>query len=226
MSLKLSQDIPVWKLNSCGKFGEKLNRGFQFSLLKKFTGVGEKVKISNFIAYFFLKVKWVEPETFTGVSCLDAKWLWKVWGKTEWCFRVRPSEKLENLFGVGDKGKISNFIGCLFVKGKLVEPETFTGVYCPDNEGLWKVWGKTESWFPIEPPKNLENFFRVGEKVKISTFIGFFFLKGKLVEPETFTGYSCLETEQLWKVWGKTESWFPIQPTEKIHWSGREGQNF
>ena len=178
--------------------------------------MGEKVKISNFIAYFFLKVKWVEPETFTGVSCLDAKWLWKVWGKTEWCFRVRPSEKLENLFGVGDKGKISNFIGCLFVKGKLVVPETFTGVYCPDNEGLWKVWGKTESWFPIEPPKNSENFFGVGEKGKISNSIAYFFLKVKWVEPETFTGVSYLDTEGLWKVWGKTEWCFPIQPPEKL----------
>ena len=120
------------------------------------------------------------------------------------------------MFGVGDKGKISNFIGCLFVKGKLVVPETFTGVYCPDNEGLWKVWGKTESWFPIEPPKNLENLFGVGEKGKISNSIAYFFLKVKWVEPETFTGVSCLDTEGLWKVWGKTEWCFPIQPPENL----------
>ena len=65
------------------------------------------------------------------------------------------SQKLENFFRVGEKVKISNFIGFFFVKGKLVEPETFSGASCPDTEGLWKVWGKTESWFPIQPPKNL-----------------------------------------------------------------------
>ena len=104
------------------------------------------------------------------------------------------SQKLENFFGMGEKVKIFNFIGFIFLKGKLegklVEPETFSGVSCPDMEGLWKVLGKTASWFPIQAPKNLENFFRVGEKVKISNFIGFFFLKGKLVQPETFRGGS------------------------------------
>ena len=100
------------------------------------------------------------------------------------------SQKLENFFGMGEKVKIFNFIGSIFLKGKLVEPETFSGVSCPDMEGLWKVLGKTASWFPIQAPKNLENFFRVGEKVKISNFIGFFFLKSKLVQPETFRGGS------------------------------------
>ena len=84
---------------------------------------------------------------------------------------------------MGEKVKISNFIGLFFVKGKLVEPENLSGVSWPDTEGLWKVWGQTESGFPIQPPKNSENFFRVGRKVKISNFIGLFFVKGKLVEP-------------------------------------------
>ena len=121
------------------------------------------------------------------------------------------SQKLENFFQVGQKVKIFNFIGFFFVKGRLVELETLSGVSCPDTEGLWKVWGKTESGLPIQPPKNLENFFRVGRKVKIFNFIGFFFLKGKLVESETFSGVSCPDTEGLWKVWGQTELWFPIQ---------------
>ena len=69
------------------------------------------------------------------------------------------SQKLENFFRVGEKVKIFNFIGFFFLKGKLVEAETLSGVSCPDTEGLWKVLGKTASWFPIQPPKNLENFF-------------------------------------------------------------------
>ena len=162
--------------------------------------------MSNSIAYFFLNVKWVEPETFTGVSCHDTEGLWKVWCKTEWCFPVQPPENLENFFRVGEKVKICNAIGQFFIKAKLVEPETFTGVFCPGTEGLWRVWGKTESCLPIQPPKNLEIFFQVGEKVKISNFIGSFLVKGKLVEPESFTGVSCPGTEGLRKVWEKTIS--------------------
>ena len=98
---------------------------------------------------------------------------------------------------MGKKLKISNFIGSFSVKGRLVETETFTGVSCPGSEGLWKVWGKTDSWFPIQPSKNLQILFRVGEKLKISNFIGSFLVKGKLVEPETFRGVSCPATERL-----------------------------
>ena len=117
---------------------------------------------------------------------------------------------------MGEKVKISNFIGSFLVKDKLVEPETFTGVSCPGSEGLWKVWGKAEPWFPIQPSKNLQIFFRVGEKVKISNFIGSFLVKDKLLEPETFTGVSCPATETLWKVWGKTESCFLIQSRKNL----------
>ena len=179
--------------------------------LENFFQVGKKVKIFNFIGFFFVKGRLVELETLSGVSSPDTEGLWKVWGKTESGLPIQPPKNLENFFRVGRKVKIFNFIGVFFLKGKLVESETLSGVSCPDTEGLWKVWGKTELWFPIQPPKNLENFFRVGRKVKISNFIGFFFLKGKLVEPETFRGVPCPDTEGLWKVWGQTELWFPIQ---------------
>ena len=142
--------------------------------------------------------------------------LWEVWGKTEWYFPIQPPENFENLFGVGDKIKISNFIAYFFLKAKWVEPETFTGVSCHDTGDLWKVWGKTDWCFQIQPPENLENFFGVGDKLKISNFIAYFFLKAKWVEPETFTGVFCLGTERLWKVWDKIEWCFPIQPAEKL----------
>ena len=78
---------------------------------------------------------------------------------------------------MGEKVKISNFIGWFFVKAKLIEPETFTGVSCRDTEGLWKVWDKTESCFPIQAPQQLVNFFVAGERVDISKIVGGFCLK-------------------------------------------------
>ena len=158
----------------------------------------------------------VDHETFTEVSCHDTEGLWKVWDKTESCFPIQPPKSLESFFRVGEKVKISNLIGFFFVKGKLVEPETFAGVSCHDTEGLWKVWDKTVSCFPIQPPENLKKFIRVGEKVKISNFIGYFVVKAKFVEPETFTGGSCPDMLELWKVWGKTESCFPIQALQQL----------
>ena len=76
---------------------------------------------------------------------------------------------------MGGKVKISNFIAYFFLKHELVEPESFTKVFCHDTEGLWTVLGKTECSFPIQPPEKLENSFEVGEKVKISNCIAYFF---------------------------------------------------
>ena len=136
---------------------------------------------------------------------------------------------MEIFFRAGRKVKIYNFIGSFLVKGQLVEPETFTGVPCLGTEGLWRGWGKNESWFPLQPPKNLEIFFQAGRKVKIFKFIGSFLVKRKLVEPETFTGVACPGTEVLWKVWGKTESRFLIQSPKNLQRflsSRSEGQTF
>ena len=55
--------------------------------------------------------------------------------------------------------KISDFPGLSFLKGKLVEPESFAGDSHPDTKGLWKTWDKTESWFHVQTPNKLLNFF-------------------------------------------------------------------
>ena len=70
-----------------------------------------------------------------------------------------------------------------------------TGVSCPETEGPWKVFGKSDWWFLIQAHKNLVNFFQEGKNVKISNFIGLFFLKGKLVEAKTLTKVSSCDTE-------------------------------
>ena len=45
-------------------------------------------------------------------------------------------KKLINFFGVSEKFEISNFIGLFFVKGKLVELKTVTGLFFCDTEGI------------------------------------------------------------------------------------------
>ena len=60
-------------------------------------------------------------------------------------------------------------------------------------------------------------FLGASEEAKISNFISLFCLKDKLLGQKTDTAVSCPDTEGLWKVLAKSESWFPIQPTPK--WS-------
>ena len=70
--------------------------------------------------------------------------------------------------------KIGEF---LWIKWEL---KTFSGVSFCGTDGLWKILGKTNSWFPKQLRKKSVNFFEAGDKVGISNFMGFslkFFVK-------------------------------------------------
>ena len=58
-------------------------------------------------------------------------------------------------------------------------------------------------------------FLGAGEEAEISNFIGWFCLKDKLIEQKTDAAVSSPDTEGLWKVSAKSESWFSIQATQK-----------
>ena len=163
----------------------------------------ERVKISNFLGLSFPKGKLIEPESFTGVSCPGTEGLWKVWDKTECRFLIQSPKNLQKFLSSGQEGQTFKLCGLFFLKGILVESETLTGVSCSGTGGLWRAWGKTELWFPIQPPKNLEIFFRAGRKVKISNFIGSFFLKGKLIEPGNSQEFPVLALKDYGEVGAK-----------------------
>ena len=66
--------------------------------------------------------------------------------------------------------KISNFICWFWLKEKLPEQKSDTGLSCPDIEGPWKVWGDSDSWFPIQPRKKSANFIPACQKMEIWNF--------------------------------------------------------
>ena len=119
-------------------------------------------------------------------------------------------------------------MGLVFLKGTLVDPKTVAGVSSYDTEVSWQVWGKTDTWFPVQPRKKSASFVPAIHRVKISNFIGWFFLEGTLFEPKTATRVSCYDTERPWKVWGKSDNWFLIQPRKKSvnFLSEPQGRNF
>ena len=66
--------------------------------------------------------------------------------------------------------------------------------------------------------QNTVKFPRAGKKTEISIFIRWFCLKGKLAEQNIYTGVTCRDSKELWKVAANSELCFPIQPT-KILWN-------
>ena len=58
-------------------------------------------------------------------------------------------------------------------------------------------------------------FLGDGEKVEFSNFIGWFCLKDKFLEKKMDTSVSYHDSEGLWKISSKSESWFPIQLTQR-----------
>ena len=124
-------------------------------------------------------------------------------------------KKNVNFLPAGQRVEISILMGLVFLKGTLVEPKTLAGNSCYQTERPWEVWGESDYWFPIQPRKKSANFVPVSHRVEISNLMGWFFVKGTLVEPKTLGEVSCYQTERPWEVWGESGYWFPIQPSKK-----------
>ena len=95
--------------------------------------------------------------------------------------------------------------------------------------GHGKFRGKLTSGFQFSLGKVLPISLNQPRRVKISDLMGLLFLKGTLVQPQTVAGVSSCDTEGPGKVWGQTDSWFPIQAPQKIcefHSSEPRGSKF
>ena len=180
-----------------------------------FPPVSQRVEISNLMGWFFLKVTLLEQKTVAGVSSCDTERLCKVWGKSDYWFPIQARKKSVNFVPLSQRVEISNLMRLVFLKGKLVQPKTLARVSFYDTERPSKVWGKSDYWFPIEPKKKSVNFVPGSQRVKISTLMGLFFVKGTLLDPKTVAGVSSCDTERPWEVWGKSDYRFPIRTRKK-----------
>ena len=174
-------------------------------------------KRSKFQIFFVLSKKQIAwTKTFNSSLIL---WHWRVMkslGKNWIAVSKSAQDKLVTFFSQQVKRvKISTFTGLFCLKGKLLEPKNFIGVWFCDTEEPWKVWAKTEPWFPNQPPKNWWISFQQATREEFSNFIGLFCLKDKFLEQKTLAVVSFCDTEGPWKVCAKTELWFPIQPKKK-----------
>ena len=106
---------------------------------------------------------------------------------------------------------------CFCLKGTLIQPKTVAGVSSCDTKGPWKVWGKTDTWFPIQPKKNSANFVEAGKKGRKFKFYGFFLSKRYIGSTKTVVGLETCDTEGP-KFEGKLTPGFQFSP-KKIGWN-------
>ena len=176
-----------------------------------------------------LKGTLVQQKTFTVDSPCDTEWSWKVWEKTNSWFRIQLRKNCANFIQASEIVEISNFIGLFCLKRTLVQRKTVVGVSPCGTEEPWKVWGKIDSWFPIQPWKKSANFAPASQKVKVLDFMGLFCLKGPLVQPKTvavvFILWHWRPMESLRETW----LWVSNSAQRKICQfcsNGRDGSKF
>ena len=102
-----------------------------YTKIVKFLRAGKKVKISNFIGWFCLKDKLLGQLTqhFRAMKSFSTIWI---------LVSNSDPQKWVNFLRVGEKTKISNFIGWVCVKDKFLEQKTETAIYCPNMKGYEK----------------------------------------------------------------------------------------
>ena len=181
----------------------------------------KRVQIWDFISLFSLKGKLLKPKNLDRSFIL---WHWRAMESMEenriLLFKsvhqspppLHPpplptkKKKIDQFLSSGRKVPKFHILLLDFVwKENCLNQKTFTRVLLGDTKELWKVWAKTKCWFPNQHPKNWSICFQLPKRVQISTFSGFFCLKGTLLQPKTLTQVLVSDTEGLWKVWAKTE---------------------
>ena len=223
---KPSQEFYFVTLKNHANFGITLNAAFHISPPpKKNWSISfdrtKRVQIWDFISLFSLKGKLLKPKNLDRSFIL---WHWRAMESMEenriLLFKsvhqspppLHPpplptkKKKIDQFLSSGRKVPKFHILLLDFVwKENCLNQKTFTRVLLGDTKELWKVWTKTKCWFPNQHPKNWSICFQLPKRVQISTFSGFFCLKGTLLQPKTLTQVLVSDTEGLWKVWAKTE---------------------
>ena len=109
------------------------------------------------------------------------------------------------------KGQNFKFYGFILSERYIGSTKNFERTF----KGCGKFWGKVTLGSQFRPQNNRSISLKLARGVKISNFVGLFFLKGTLVQPKTVIVGSSCDTERPWKVFGETDSWFPIQLRKK-----------
>ena len=174
-------------------------------------------KFQILLAFFCLKVSWLNQKTITEVSFCDTKGPCKHWAKTECFFPKQPPQNWPVCLECVNRVQISNFIGFFVWKVSALKQSFSQQFYFVTLKGCGMCWPKLKAAFQISPPK-IGKFLssrRIGSKSRILLLS--FLWKVNWLSQKTLTGVSFCDTEGSWNVWAKPERSFPNQPTK--NWS-------
>ena len=195
----------------------------------KFLRAGEKVEIWNFIGLFSLRksnFSVAELETrvqillklSTALYCQERKLLCRFL-LSQFIFETKPTKEIWKFDGEISsswwKGGNLKFHELVLSTRQLVWVENLYSSFL-SWEGR-AVQSFSKIWMVVSNSayqKTLK-FLWAGQKAKISNFISWFCLKGKLPEQKIYKAVSSPDSEGLSKVSAKSESWFPIQHIKK-----------
>ena len=137
--LKLSLEFPVITLKGYGKFGAKLNAPSQFSLLKSWKISLEWARRSKFLTLlliFFWKLNWLNLNLSQKFPVMTPKGYGKFGAKLNGASQFRLLKTWKTSLEWARRSKFLTVLLIFFLKAKLIQVETFTGVSCHDTEKL------------------------------------------------------------------------------------------
>ena len=201
-------------------FGPNLKGAFQISPPK----IGQFVsncrkgyKFQILLAFFCLKVSWLNQKAITGVWFCNTKGPCKHYGKTECCFRNQPPENLAISLECVNRVQISNLIGFFVWKVNCLKQSFSQQLYFVTLKGCGMCWPKLKAGFQVSAPK-IGKFLwrrRIGSKFQILLLS--FLWNVSWLNQKTFPRVSFYDTEGLCKHWSKTKCFFPNQTPK--NWS-------
>ena len=153
-------------------FGPNLKGAFQISPPK----IGQFVsncrkgyKFQILLAFFCLKVSWLNQKTITEVSFCDTKGPCKHNAKTECCFPNQPPENWAISLECVNRVQISNLIGFFVWKVNCLKQSFSQQLYFVTLKGCGMCWPKLKAAFQVSAPK-IGKFLwrrRIGSKFQI-----------------------------------------------------------
>ena len=137
--LKLSLEFPVMTLKGYGQFGAKLNAPSQFSLLKSWKISLEWARRSKFLSLlvsFFWKLNWFRVKLSLEFPVMTLKGYGRFQAKLNGASQFRLLKTWKTSLEWARRSKFLTVLLIFFLKAKLIQVETFTGVSCHDTEKL------------------------------------------------------------------------------------------
>ena len=219
-----THQFPVLTMKGCEKFHQNLNRGFRFSLPKNCKislsrREGQNLKFHRFV--LFKKIQFWEDwignqeavfsQTFHAPSVSEHKTAMSISFSSNLFFSQNQPMKFEIWPFLPGSIKLAQFfLGWIGNRSQFF-PKLFIALQCHNTKLLNQCTFNTKQFHKIwnfHLLACLGDFFSgLNWKPGVSTFYHSFWLN-------QFT-FKRIPSDRPWKVWAKSELWFPIQPTQK-----------